>query len=62
MSVPFFPSVSPLFPFGFLLLGPVPAARLMGHQDLWLLKAALDDEQPAGEQAKQAVDKEHLAA
>jgi len=36
--------------------------KLMGHQDRWLLKAALDDQQPAGERAEQAFDRERLAA
>ncbi len=36
--------------------------KIIGHEDLWMLKAALDDDQTLDEKAVSAVDEERLAA
>jgi hypothetical protein len=36
--------------------------KIIGHEDLWMLKAALDDRQTPDGNAVSAVDEEHLAA
>ncbi len=36
--------------------------KIIGHEDLWMLKAALDDDQTLDEKALSAVDEERLAA
>ena len=36
--------------------------KIIGHQDLWMLKAALDDDQPVREKAASILDEERLAA
>ena len=36
--------------------------KIMGHRDLWMLKAALDEDQPATKKAQPAIDEGRLAA
>ena len=36
--------------------------RIIGHQDLWMLKAALDEEQVQSKEAESTIDEQRLAA
>ena len=40
----------------------IPGRAGMGHRDLWMLKAALDEDQPATKEAQSALDEGRLAA